>query len=143
VSSQNQDISDFKQTAIPGTLASASRFSHLKSEKFDPESLLELLDGDMDLLRELISVFDAEYPGMIARVEAAVQQGSALDLEKSAHRLKGSVLQFSGRAAGAAAFELEEKGRNGSVAGAEKPLQTLKAETESLMKALHLMICGA
>jgi HPt (histidine-containing phosphotransfer) domain-containing protein len=139
VSSENQETPQHKQVAIPGTLQSNSRFGHLKSDKFDPESLWELIDGDMELLRELIQVFGLEYPGMIAKVERSVQQGSPSELEKAAHKIKGSLLQFHGRAAAAIALELEWKGRNGSMTGAEQFLQMLKEETELLMKTLHAM----
>src|SRR5258708_4751614 len=114
---------------IIGALESqGSRFNHLKSDRFDPESLWDRVDGDMGLLRELNEVFAEEAPKMLADIENAIRRGSAPDLEKSAHKLKGSVLQFSAQAAAAGASELEEMGRRGSVTGAEPRLHTLRQE---------------
>jgi HPt (histidine-containing phosphotransfer) domain-containing protein len=79
---------------------------------------------------------------MLARIQEAIAQGSASDLEKASHKIKGSVLQFSAHAAAAAANELEEKGRNGSVAGAEPLLSKLRNEIDLLEGTLNSMVCG-
>lgn len=119
-----------------------AKLNPLKSERFDRESLWDRVDGDLDLLRELAGVFAEEVPRMLAQIEDAIQRGSASDMEKASHKIKGSVLQFSARAAAAAALELEEKGRSGSVAGAEPFLNKLRQEIDLLEEALHSMVCG-
>jgi len=118
-----------------------SRFNHLKTERFDPGSLWDRVDGDMGLLRELIEVFAEEGPRMLARVDNAIRNGSALELEKASHKIKGSVLQFSASAAAAVALKLEEIGKRGIVAGAEQLLAQLKQEVELLQKSLNAMAC--
>jgi len=117
-----------------------ARFKGLKSEGFDPESLWDRIDGDMDLLRDLVGIFSREYPGILLRIESAICQGECNDLQKASHKLKGSVLQFSASAAAAAAAKLEEMGRGGSMEGAGASLVTLKSEVGSLMEALNLMM---
>jgi histidine phosphotransfer protein HptB len=119
-----------------------SRLNHLKSEPFDPGSLLDRVDGDLELLGQLAAIFAEEAPRMLAQIGDAIHRGSASDLEKASHKIKGSVLQFSAGTAVAAALELEEKGRSGSVAGAEPLLNALRQEIELLSEALHSMICG-
>jgi HPt (histidine-containing phosphotransfer) domain-containing protein len=98
------------------------------------------VDGDPELLRDLMAVFEEEFPAMLESLEQAIQNGDATGLERAAHKIKGSMLQFSGHGAAAAALQLEELGRNGTVAGAGIPLQQLKQETEVLVKTLHTMI---
>jgi HPt (histidine-containing phosphotransfer) domain-containing protein len=143
VDTEKQDISGTNREIIPGALPNqCSRFNHLKSDRFDPESLWDRVDGDMDLLRELNEVFAEEGPKMLARIEDAIRHGSAADLEKSAHKLKGSVLQFSAQAAAAIAAELENMGRCGSVTGAEPLLHTLRQEITLLQAALSSMVCS-
>lgn len=136
---EKQEISGGNQEIIAGILQS-SKFSHLKSERFDPESLWDRIDGDVELLRELIEVFSEEGPRMMARIEEAIQQGSPSALEKAGHKMKGSVLQFSATAAAAAAAKLEEKGRNGSVDGAEVLVEQLKLEVGHMQKVLNSML---
>jgi HPt (histidine-containing phosphotransfer) domain-containing protein len=113
----------------------------LKSEHFDPESLWRRVEHDPDLLRELVEVFAAEAPRVLARIDEGIRRGSAGDVEKASHKLKGSVLQFSARAAAAAAQELEGKAQSGSVAGAEPLLNRLRHEIDLLQGGLNAMVC--
>jgi two-component system, sensor histidine kinase and response regulator len=127
---------------IAGAIYSGNTgFSHLKSERFDPESLWNRVDRDIDLLRDLVEVFAQEAPKMLMRIEEAIGHGSASELEKASHKLKGSVLQFSASAAAATALELEEKGMLGSVAGSEPLLKKLRHEIDSLHEVLNSMVC--
>ncbi|HWS17824.1 MAG TPA: Hpt domain-containing protein [Candidatus Elarobacter sp.] len=128
---------------IACALGQEARFNHLKSERFDPESLWNRVDGDLDLLRELVELFVEEGPRMLAEIEMAIEVGSASDLEKASHKIKGSVLQFSARTAAAIALELEENGRLGSLAGAERLVKTLRQEIDLLQQTLHAMVRGA
>ncbi|HEY2390005.1 MAG TPA: Hpt domain-containing protein [Candidatus Angelobacter sp.] len=139
---EKQEIFGTNQEIIAGTLPSQSlSFSHLKSERFDPQSLWDRVDGDMGLLLELIAVFAEEGPRMLARIDEAISHGSALELEKAGHKMKGSVLQFSASTAAAVAAQLEAKGRSGSLAGADALLYQLRQEVELLQKTLNAMAC--
>ena len=114
----------------------------LKSERIDAEALKNRVDGDLDLLRDLAALFAEEAPRLLGQIELAIQQGSAIELEKASHKMKGSVLQFSAAAAASAALELEQKGRSGSVAGAGEMLDRLKDEIALLEEALRTMLSG-
>jgi HPt (histidine-containing phosphotransfer) domain-containing protein len=115
-------------------------FQDLASDSFDPLSLWERVNGDMVLLRDLVELFDQEYPRLLASIEAAIGQGSFTDVQKLSHKLKGSALQFSGALAVAAAGKLEEMGRRGSLEGAEQLIVTLKVEVVHLMEMLKRMV---
>ncbi|HEY2496675.1 MAG TPA: Hpt domain-containing protein [Candidatus Angelobacter sp.] len=139
---EKQDISGVNREIIARALQSqGAGFNHLKTERFDPQSLWDRVDGDMDLLRELVGVFAEEIPRMLAKIHDAIQHGSAIELEKASHKIKGSVLQFSAHAAAANALALEEAGRSGSIAGAGPLLEKLRQEIEILQTALNSMIC--
>lgn len=140
---EKQNLFVSNREIIVCALGQEARFNNLKSERFDPESLWNRVDGDLDLLRELVELFVEEGPRMLAEIEMAIEVGSASDLEKASHKIKGSVLQFSARAAAAIALELEENGRLGSLAGAERLLKTLRQEIDLLQQTLHAMVCGA
>ena len=114
----------------------------LKSAGFDPDALWERVDRDVELLRELSAVFEAEFPGMLAKVEAAIGNGDPSGLERAAHKVKGAVLQFSAHGAAATALELEQMGRSGSVADAQLVVEKLKQETATLRKSLQVMMSG-
>jgi HPt (histidine-containing phosphotransfer) domain-containing protein len=140
---EKQNLSVSNREIIVCALEQEARFNHLKSERFDPESLWNRVDGDLDLLRELVELFVEEGPRMLAEIEMAIEVGSASDLEKASHKIKGSVLQFSARTAAAIALELEENGRLGSLAGAERLVKTLRQEIDLLQQTLHAMVRGA
>ena len=114
----------------------------LKSEHFDPESLWRRLDHDRGLLREVVAVFAVEAPQLLARIEEGIRGNSAGDVKRASHKLKGSLLQFSARAAVAAAQELEEKAENGLVAGAAPLLNRLRHEIDRLREGLNAMLSG-
>jgi HPt (histidine-containing phosphotransfer) domain-containing protein len=141
---QEQDLSARNEAIITGTWEiQGTRFIHLKSEGFDPESLWARVDGDLDLLRELVDVFAEEAPKMLTRIQEGIDLQSPSEVEKAGHKLKGSVLQFSARTAAATALELEEKGREGSLAGANPLLDKLRQEIDLLQEALNAMVSGS
>jgi HPt (histidine-containing phosphotransfer) domain-containing protein len=119
---------------------SGFRLRHLTSEPIDAEALKNRVDGDLDLLRDLAALFAEEAPRLLGQIELAIQQDSAIELEKASHKMKGSVLQFSAAAAASAALELEQKGRSGSLAGAGVMLDRLKDEIALLEEALRTML---
>ena len=114
----------------------------MKSENFDPESLLHRVDGDLELLRELEELFTTQVPRMLARIEEAIKNESPSELEKAGHKVKGTVLQFSAQAAAAAALQLEDMGRLGSTSGAEAVLENLIHEINLVQRALRAMLNG-
>jgi HPt (histidine-containing phosphotransfer) domain-containing protein len=118
------------------------RSNHLKSERFDQEALWNRVHGDLSLLRELVELSAREFPAMLARIEKAIQEASPSDLEKASHKIKGSMLQFSAHAAATLALQLEEKGRNGSIAGVEVLFEKLKQEIAVVQRTLHVMVQG-
>jgi HPt (histidine-containing phosphotransfer) domain-containing protein len=141
LNTEKHDLSGLNREIIACSLVQATRFNHLNSERFDPESLWNRVDGDMDLLRELVELFAEETPRMLSQIEDAIKHGSAAEIEKGSHKIKGSVLQFSARAAAAIALELEENARLGCVEGSEVLLERLKQEVEVLQATLQTMVC--
>lgn len=97
------------------------------------------VDGDRELLSELISVLERELPVTLARIGTAISAGNGIELEKSAHKIKGSLLQFSAGGAAAAALKLEEMGKGRTLSGADEKLHVLRQEIDLLLKSLHAM----
>ena len=114
----------------------------LRSEKFDPVSLWERLGEDMELLTELVEILEQEGPAMLGQINSAIEGNDAEALSKAAHRLKGSVLQFSATTASAKAAELETMGRKNSFTGAHELFQQLQFEVGWLIKTLQAMLAS-
>ena len=115
-------------------------FQGLESDSFDPASLWERVNGDMDLLRDLVRLFALEYPELLLNIQSAIEKGLFGDVQRLSHKLKGSALQFSGKLAVAAAGRLEEMGRTEALDGAGQILATLRFEVVRLMQSLEAMI---
>jgi HPt (histidine-containing phosphotransfer) domain-containing protein len=108
----------------------------MKDEVFDITEALEQMEGDVDLLHEMIDLFLDNCPHMLVAVEQAVSQGDASALQHAAHTLKGSVSNFAAAKATAASFALEKMGRQQDLAHAPAALALLKQELATLEPAL-------
>jgi HPt (histidine-containing phosphotransfer) domain-containing protein len=119
-----------------------ARFDLLKNSGFDPRALWDRVDGDAELLRELVDIFVDESPGLLQSIGAGIQQGAFDDVRKFSHKLKGSALQFSGTGAAALAESLERMGRDQSLQGADQVFARLEKEIADLIQSLQSITSG-
>ena len=113
-----------------------------KDEIFDRAAFLERLDGDFELLDELVETFRAECPRLLSETRTAVSLGDGRSLERAAHALKGSVSNFCAPAAFEAARRLEQMGREGDLTRAGDALVALEVEVDRFQAALATASAG-
>jgi len=102
------------------------------SELIDRVSLLERVEGDHELLNEMIQIFKEEAPALLNAMREALQSGDTVVLERSAHSLKGAVGNLSSKTTANAALKLEQDAKNSDMESAKLSL----AEVERVMKLL-------
>jgi CheY-like chemotaxis protein/HPt (histidine-containing phosphotransfer) domain-containing protein len=68
---------------------------------------LKHVRGDEGLLREVATIFLAEWPGWLSALRNGLERGDAEQLGRTAHTVKGSLGAFAAAAAHAAAEHLE------------------------------------
>jgi PAS domain S-box-containing protein len=102
------------------------------SELIDRVSLLERVEGDHELLNEMIQIFKEEAPALLNAMREALQSGDTVVLERSAHSLKGVVGNLSSKTTANAALKLEQDAKNSDMESAKLSL----AEVERVMKLL-------
>ena len=102
-----------------------------------PARMLSRLDGDTELATQLAAIFIEEYPRMLERLRGAVASGSADEVRRAAHALKGSVSNFVDGGPTATASKLETMGRTGQLDGAPAVLDRLEQEIVALMVCLQ------
>ena len=111
----------------------------MQEELMNKSELLSRLEGDEQLLRELIDTFFAESGLLLQHVSEAVANHDGLGLDRAAHKLKGTVSIFGSPAATQAADALETMGRDRDLRGAEEVLADLKVQMDALERALDEM----
>ncbi len=104
---------------------------------FDPEELLDLACGDRALARELVDTFLDDIPKQLAELRAALQRGDGQELRRVAHKIKGSVGNFSAPTAIAAAKRLDEYAHSGEWSQLEGECTSLEREIQHLSVALR------
>ena len=103
---------------------------------FNRAELSERLQGNDELMGELIQLFVGDAPLQIKAISLALGEHSALKLENAAHSLKGSAASLGANALAAIARKLEIRGRDQKLAGAELELTELNSEWELLKPEL-------
>jgi HPt (histidine-containing phosphotransfer) domain-containing protein len=104
---------------------------------YDRSKVLDNLDGDEELLREIAGIFLAGYQHEVERMRAALAASDVLTLNRIAHTLKGSVGNFGAQAAIDAAAVIERKTRDGQMAGIDGDFANLTTVIEQLAVALR------
>jgi PAS domain S-box-containing protein len=62
--------------------------------RFDLDKALALMDNDMELFREMVQIYLAEYQGYLEKLDDAIRHGDADKTRHYAHMLKGMISVF-------------------------------------------------
>jgi two-component system, sensor histidine kinase and response regulator len=103
---------------------------------FDIDHALARLGGDRRLFRELITIFSADSPQLMARVREAASQQDAEALRRAAHALKGALGTIDAPRACGAAARLEQSAQSGRLDESAALVDALAAELARLGRAL-------
>jgi CheY-like chemotaxis protein len=103
---------------------------------FDRDATLDRVDGNRELLREIIGLFFDEIPGLLSTIREMITRCDTRALERAAHTLKGAVGNFSAQGAYAAALRVEGIGRSGDLSHVEEAYAELEKEVTRLSEAL-------
>ena len=116
----------------------------LHSPSFCRADLMDRLDGDEELLREIVEVFLSEGPGRIEEIRTALQEGDAPKIERSAHSMKGAAANISACRLRGVAHDIESAARQGALALAASLEDALDREYRILSAELTKTItaCG-
>jgi signal transduction histidine kinase/CheY-like chemotaxis protein len=102
----------------------------------DEESLMERVEGDLPLLREMVQAFRSDAFGTLEKIRRAVADKNAEALQGRAHALKGSAATLAGPLAVAAALKLENLAKEGNFKHAREAYQALAREIKRLDRSL-------
>jgi two-component system sensor histidine kinase/response regulator len=111
-------------------------FSADTSPLVNRQELMLRLDGNLDLLRTVVSSFLEGAPENLDAIRAAVDSNNAESLYKLAHKLKGAVGNFSAAAVNRAALRLETIAQERDLSQAREAYQELAGMIERLTPEL-------
>ena len=104
---------------------------------FNLSEALEIVDGDMELLEEIASLFLEDYSAQLEQIREGIAQGDSVAVNRAAHSLKGSVANFAAKEAFEAAYRLEVLGQEGNLGDAEEAFADLDTKIKELKEALN------
>jgi HPt (histidine-containing phosphotransfer) domain-containing protein len=99
--------------------------------------LLTRVENDRELLRELIGIFEQEFPGLRESLEQAVARGDMQAVAVTSHTLKGMFSNLCATWAAATAQQLELMAREGNEPGVKDALAVLEYEVASTLSELN------
>ena len=106
------------------------------------QELLDRLEGNQELCREVLEIFRKQYPKMMSAIEAAVVQKDAEELYSVAHALRGAAANVSAISVSTQASLLEQAGRTKDLSNVEQWHASLQKEVNRLEQVLSKMVKG-
>ncbi len=103
---------------------------------FDIKDALERVEGDRDLLEEIVRIFTGECSSNMDAIRQALSAGDVPLLERLAHTIKGASANLSASAVSAAALKLEKLAAAGNLADAREWVDKLQHEIGRLLPEL-------
>jgi two-component system, sensor histidine kinase and response regulator len=110
-----------------------------RPDPVDETKAFARVEGDADLLAEIIGLFLEGVPPLLQEIRQAAGDGESAHLMRTAHRLKGSLATLAAMPAADAALRLETIGRSGDLAHLRQALGALDEEMGRLLPALEAL----
>jgi signal transduction histidine kinase/DNA-binding response OmpR family regulator len=104
---------------------------------WDRAKALERVDGDEQLLQEVVQIFLEESPKQLAKLRQAVTVGDADLLERAAHSMKGELGYLAVPDSCQKARVLEQMGRTRNLEQAAETLAVLETEVSALAAEMN------
>lgn len=103
---------------------------------FDLKPLLEAVDGDREMMSQVISMFINSTQKDVYALQNAIANNDGKAVKSTAHHLKGSLLEFGAQELVAMTRRLEELGSTQQLADAGKVWLELDAALRKLVAML-------
>jgi len=110
---------------------------------WDLNELLERLDGDQELLRDLLEIFRNDGRTNLEKAQSQRAEGDLLGLSRTAHTLKGMLRNLAMGAAADAAAALEEAAGGGNEEQSAELMAKLEKELAEILPEVEARLAGA
>ncbi len=113
-----------------------SLIGRMESLPYNREELLASVDGDEEVVREVIGLYLDSAPQLVSAMNGALKKEDAAAAADAAHSLKGSLMMLRAHPAAAVAKEIELAIRRSDLGTARGKLPALEVEAKRLASAL-------
>lgn len=110
------------------------------NKAIEKESLMERVDDDLELLVDLVEIYEEDAAEHLGTIKTAVSSKDGELLTRAAHSLKGSSYNMSANILADLAQELELAGRAGKFEGCQEVADKLDGEFARVMQELKVII---
>jgi len=93
---------------------------------------MENMDGDAELLAEIVEIFVETAPQQFDALAAAIAAGDVADVAIKAHGMKGGASNFCAGKFVGSALKLEQLAKSGTLEGAEDLLAAMRSDYAEL-----------
>jgi two-component system sensor histidine kinase/response regulator len=107
------------------------------SGALDIAAALKRIDGDRQLLEELLQLFAEECSNNMSEIRRALEKGDARHLERLAHTMKGASANLGAKRVSEEAFELEKHTRSGTLDHGGELVESLQREIDRLLPEIE------
>ena len=128
-------IADYSTSAATSV---ANSNPELSSPAFDRVQAMESVDGDVELIKEIIDAFLQEYPLLMDQIQLGILKGDSATVDRAAHTLKGAASAFAATSVVNLAQKLETMGKNDTLTEAASMFATLQEAVEVLATQLSV-----
>jgi CheY-like chemotaxis protein len=97
------------------------------------DSAIAVVDGDRELLGEIVAAFLIEGPTLLEQIRRALAVSDSAQLRREAHTLKGALRTLGIESAAELAAELEEIGRRGDLSAAPAKMARLESQVDQIL----------
>jgi len=116
-----------------------------KTAALDPiavDSLLEMIGGDPEMVREIVNAFLEDAPDRLAEIATGLADGDATVVRRAAHTLKANGLTFGALGFAEACRKLEEVAGNGALDGAAPIAAEIERSWSAVRPAIEALAEG-
>jgi HPt (histidine-containing phosphotransfer) domain-containing protein len=78
-------------------MVNTKKMFDLSSPVFDYDDFLDRIDGDVDLLKEVVQIFLEDTPRLLTNLYSGIKSGDNEAVERAAHTLKGATANISAK----------------------------------------------
>ena len=116
---------------------------HASLEQYvDMPELLACVDNDRELMAELFTLFQEDFPRLQDALHSAVDSGDPLQLGKAAHTLKGMLANLSIKQMAELVANVEAAARAGDALQIRQALAAFDREAAGFSAALDVFMAG-